>query len=103
LYIVVWRFRIRPSAEQAFLEGYGPNGSWARLFRQGTGFRKTDLARSVEDLRVFYTLDEWNSEAAYGEFREAFRQQYEALDQSFEGLTEDERLVGVLEVPESAL
>lgn len=99
MYVVIWQFRIRPGAEQSFLQGYGSEGAWAQLFRKAKGYRKTELARSVDDPRVFYTLDEWNSEAAFREFREAFRQQYEALDQSFAGLTEEERLVGAFETP----
>jgi heme-degrading monooxygenase HmoA len=102
VYVIVWEFRIRPDAEQQFLEGYGADGSWARLFRRGEGYVGTELARSVGDPQVFYTLDRWQSESCYRRFREAFEREYEALDRSFEGLTAEERLVGVMSAPAKA-
>ena len=99
MYGIVWEFRVRAGAERAFIDGYDANGAWVRLFRRSQGFRGTELTRSVRDLRVFYTLDTWESEDCYQEFRRTCQQEYEALDKSFEGLTEQERLVGILSAP----
>jgi hypothetical protein len=44
--------------------------------------------------QVFYTLDTWKSNHA--EFHAAFSSEYEALDKSFEGLTEHERFIGAI-------
>jgi hypothetical protein len=39
-------------------------------------------------------VDRWTSLEAYATFRERLGEEYEALDRSFEELTEDERKLG---------
>lgn len=39
-------------------------------------------------------MDRWTSLEAYATFRERLGEEYEALDRSFEELTEDERKLG---------
>ncbi len=101
MYVVVWEFRVRSGAEEKFVAGYGSSGSWAQLFRRAEQYIGTELARNVEDVQIFYTLDRWRSEADYAAFRRDFREAYEALDNGFEGLTEHERLIGKMSLDES--
>jgi heme-degrading monooxygenase HmoA len=96
VYIIVWEFRVRNDGTPAFIQGYGSAGGWVRLFQRGEGYVGTELTRSVKDPQLFYTLDTWQSEAGYAEFRKAFGDEYRALDESFEGLTEHERLIGTI-------
>jgi heme-degrading monooxygenase HmoA len=99
MYVVVWEFRVRRGAEEAFIAGYGSGGDWNKLFSRTGGYVGTELVRSVNDPRVFYTLDTWQSDAGFAEFRRRFSAEYEALDKNFEGLTEQERLVGAMVTP----
>ena len=99
VFVILWEFRIKTGAEETFLAGYRSEGAWVQLFRRGAGFVETKLARDMQDTAVFYTLDCWKSEGAYEEFRAAFQQEYEVLDQKFAGLTEQERLIGVFQTP----
>lgn len=94
MYVLIWKFRVRADAEQLFIAGYGANGKWAELFRKAAGFEGTELARSVEDGRSFYTLDRWKSQEAFEKFREQYAAEYAALDREFESLTQSEEFIG---------
>lgn len=96
-YVIAWEFRIRPDVEAEFIEQYGPEGIWARLFRQSEGYLKTELLRDVADNRRFLTLDYWKSEEAFNEFRRQHAAEYERLDKELEGLTERETRLGSLQ------
>ena len=58
VFVVVWEFDIRAGAEEAFLEAYGVDGEWARLFRRGTGFLRVELARSIAGVAVCQEADD---------------------------------------------
>ena len=97
MYGILWEFRVREGAEQRFVEGYGPKGDWARLFQRSAGYRRTELARSTSDSRLFFTFDYWNSQEEFERFRREHAAAYEELDKKFEGLTETERRIGAFE------
>src|SRR5262249_54149811 len=93
-YVIVWEFRIRQGAEAEFVEKYGPDGTWARFFRSGEGYIRTELVRDAADPRRFLTLDYWQSQSDFKRFRERNRAAYEGLDKEFESLTEKETRLG---------
>ncbi len=76
-------------------------GSWVRLFRQAPGYLETLLLRDSSDRGRFVTVDRWESEAAYREFRREFGQQYAELDRLCGTLTTRETLVGEFTEPGS--
>lgn len=55
---------------------FGPDGEWARFFRQGTGFIGTELLRDVDEPERFLVIDRWESADAYNEFVATFRDEY---------------------------
>lgn len=93
-YVIVWEFRIRPGVEAEFVEKYGPEGAWARLFRKSDGYIRTELVRDVIVERRFLTLDYWKSKEDFAQFRDQHLAEYERLDRQFEGLTEQEIRLG---------
>ena len=93
-YVIVWEFRARRGAEAEFVEQYGPEGAWAKLFRRSEGYLRTELLRDVTDERRFLTLDYWKSEEDFNKFRKQHLAEYERLDKEFEGLTEQETPLG---------
>jgi heme-degrading monooxygenase HmoA len=93
-YVIVWEFRIKQEAEAGFIEHYGPDGTWARFFRSGEGYVRTELVRDVADQERFLTLDYWQSQSDFKRFREQNRAEYERLDKEFEKLTETEARLG---------
>jgi len=93
-YVIVWEFRVRQEKEKEFVEQYGPEGSWARLFGSSGSYIRTELVRDVADRYRFLTLDYWQTEADFDDFRKRYLADYERLDKEFEGLTEKETRLG---------
>lgn len=93
-YVIVWEFRVRQEKEREFVEQYGPEGSWARFFRSSSGFIRTELVRDVADHLRFLTLDYWQTEEEFSDFRQRNLAEYQRLDKELEGLTENEKRLG---------
>jgi heme-degrading monooxygenase HmoA len=93
-YVIVWEFRVRPGREAEFKEKYGPEGLWTRFFRGSADYLRTELVRDVAVEGRFLTLDYWQTEEAFHEFKKQNLAEYERLDKEFEGLTEQETRLG---------
>jgi heme-degrading monooxygenase HmoA len=96
-YVIVWEFRVRQEKEKEFVEKYGAEGSWARFFKGSKGFIRTELVRDVADHLRFITLDYWQTEADFDDFRKQHLAEYQRLDREFEGLTEQETRLGAFD------
>jgi heme-degrading monooxygenase HmoA len=96
-YLIVWEFWPRRGLEARFEKAYGSEGVWAKLFRQGEGFVRTELVRDEKDQRRFLTMDSWESKNAYEAFRDAHQSEYQKLDAECEKLTESEKEIGRFE------
>jgi heme-degrading monooxygenase HmoA len=96
-YVIVWEFRIQQDKETEFIRHYGPDGTWARFFQRGEGYVRTELVRDVSDRERFLTLDYWQSQGEFKQFRDQNRAEYERLDKQFEGLTRKETRLGAFE------
>src|SRR5262249_19675778 len=99
-YVIVWEFRIRQDKAAEFVVKYGPEGLWARSFRGGKGYIRTELVRDVADPLRFLTLDYWESEEEFKDFHEQNLAEYKRLDKEFEGLTEQETRMGAFQAGE---
>ncbi|MGI9104103.1 MAG: antibiotic biosynthesis monooxygenase family protein [Terriglobales bacterium] len=93
--IVVWEFQVKAGKNEEFEKHYGANGTWAEFFRRDATYRGTQLVRDLSDAQRYATMDTWEDEEAYGAFRAVNRQEYAALDQEMEALTESEKRVGI--------
>ena len=100
-FLVIWEFVVRPGNEQLFEQIYGPDGDWAQLFRQGQGYCGTMLTRDCDEQRRFLTLDFWETQEDYEEFKSQHEDEYKAIDAKCEALTEKEREIGKLVIPRS--
>ena len=94
MHLIVWRFRPRAGSHIRFLEAYGAEGSWSKLFRESPEYLGTELLRATDDSKQYLTIDRWRSVEAYEAFLAERRDEYDALDQACENLTESEELVG---------
>jgi hypothetical protein len=92
MYVVIWRFTTKDG--ENFERHYGPDGTWARLFRRSTDYVRTDLLRGGD---AYLTLDWWTSAAAYEAFRDAHAEEYARLDAECEALTTAEEKLGAFE------
>ena len=94
---IVWEFRVAPKHRAEFERHYGATGVWAEFFRRDPAYRVTHLLRDLADPSRYLTIDLWDDWNPYQAFRAAYRQEYAALDQQMEALTESERELGVFE------
>jgi heme-degrading monooxygenase HmoA len=93
-YTYLWEFLVDPEDETQFVEHYGPDGAWVRLFEQAEGFIETRLLKDKDRPGRYVTMDRWTCLSAYEAFRERFAVAYAALDQHCEGLTQSEVSMG---------
>jgi heme-degrading monooxygenase HmoA len=78
---LVFRYDVRDA--ETFPEVYGPDGEWAKFFRQGAGFIGTELLRDVEEEDRYIVIDRWESIDAYNGFISANQKEYlERSDES---------------------
>jgi len=71
---LVFSYDVRDAGE--FERVYGPDGDWARFFRQGRGYVGTELLRDVEVPGRYLVVDRWETAEAYNEFVAAHREEY---------------------------
>jgi quinol monooxygenase YgiN len=92
---IVWEFRVARGKEREFERHYGPNGTWAKLFRKAPEFVGTDLLRDSGVPGRYLTIDHWKDAEAYDLFRNRFADEYRKIDEQMERLTKSETRVGV--------
>ena len=102
MFVILWEFEVKPGSEPAFERVYGPQGDWVRLFRSTPHFQMTRLLQDTSRPGIYCTMDFWDSELAYDDFKNTHREAYQALDQATEGLTLRQRHLGSFLQSESA-
>jgi heme-degrading monooxygenase HmoA len=90
----IWEYRVLPESTDQFHQFYGSHGEWVQLFERAAGFIETTLYQDRTDHLRYVTVDRWESEAAFTEFRSAFAAEFDRLDRAGERLTLDERPLG---------
>lgn len=98
MFVVVWQFEIAAEKIAAFEAAYGPDGSWAKLFRNSIDYKGTELLRDAYIPGIYLTIDRWQSEEAFRAFRKAHDAEYEALDRACDELTAQETRIGAYTV-----
>jgi heme-degrading monooxygenase HmoA len=98
MFVVVWQFEIAEDKIAGFEAAYGPEGSWAQLFRHSPSYLGTELLRNAYVPGCYLTVDRWKSEDDFRAFRKDHDQEYEALDRACDSLTSRETRVGAYTV-----
>jgi heme-degrading monooxygenase HmoA len=94
MFVVVWQFEVAEEKIAAFEAAYGPEGSWARLFRNSPDYKGTELLRDAYVSGRYLTIDRWASEGAFRAFRKNHDADYETLDRACDALTSRETRIG---------
>jgi heme-degrading monooxygenase HmoA len=94
MFVVVWQFEVAEDKVAGFEAAYGPEGSWATLFRNSPSYMGTELLRDAYVPGRYLTIDRWASEDEFRAFRKAHDQEYEVLDRACDALTGSETRVG---------
>ena len=92
-----WEYLVAPDKTGMFVRFYGPAGDWVQLFRRAPGYIRTELHRDRSNLQRFLTIDYWESQDAWQEFRRQFAEEFEALDAKCEEFTSRESEIGRFE------
>ena len=95
MFVVVWQFEVAEEKIASFESAYGPEGSWARLFRLSPDYRGTELLREAYVSGKYLTIDRWTSEEAFRAFRRDHDSEYESLDRTCDELTSRETRIGI--------
>jgi quinol monooxygenase YgiN len=98
MYVVIWEFLIKGDSREEFEKNYGPQGTWAQLFRKGKGYLGTDLLRDLNKPGRYMTIDRWTSQSALEDFKTQRRGEYDEIDRRCESLTERETQIGSFEL-----
>jgi heme-degrading monooxygenase HmoA len=98
MFVVVWQFEIAEEKIAGFEAAYGPEGSWAQLFRTSSYYLGTELLRDAYVPGRYLTIDRWASEEDFRAFRKQHDQEYEKLDRACDDLTGKETRVGAYTV-----
>ncbi len=98
MFVVVWQFEIAEDKVAGFEAAYGPEGAWARLFRNSPDYLGTELLRDAYVPDSYLTIDRWKSEEAFREFRRGHDQDYEKIDRECDALTAKETRIGAYRV-----
>jgi heme-degrading monooxygenase HmoA len=98
MFVVVWHFEIAEEKVAAFEAAYGPDGSWALLFRASSDYLGTELLRDAYIPGSYLTIDRWSSEESFRAFRKDHDPEYESLDRSCDALTSRETRIGAYTV-----
>ena len=98
MFVVVWHFEIAEEKIAAFEAAYGPEGSWANLFRISSDYLGTELLRDSYIAGSYLTIDRWQSEEAFRSFRKDNDAAYERLDRECDALTSRETRIGAFSV-----
>lgn len=93
-YMYIWEFIVRPEKRKQFERVYGPRGAWVQLFKNGRGYKYTDLHHDRAHPHRYITIDCWTSRREYLAFRKRFAADYEVLDEECSILTLRERPLG---------
>ena len=98
MFVVVWQFEIAEDKVAGFEAAYGPEGSWAELFRTSPSYLGTELLRDAYIPGSYLTIDRWASEDEFRAFRKHHDDDYELLDRECDTLTSRETRIGAYTV-----
>ena len=108
MYLIVWEFQVAVNRIAEFERAYGPAGDWAGFFKRSDAFRGVELLRAQRDddgpaemggdLAYYWTIDRWDSRAAYEDFNARCDVEYAAMDARLAELCDLEVCLGKFEV-----
>ncbi len=94
MFTIVWEFRVKPQFWSIFREEYSSSGIWAQLFRRAGGYRSTTLLTDVSEPYRAITIDRWEREEDFAEFKTTFADDYAELDRRCDVYTESDNRIG---------
>jgi heme-degrading monooxygenase HmoA len=97
MFVILWEFEVKPGSEPAFERAYGAQGDWVHLFQTDPHYRTTYLLKDSSRPQIYFTMDLWDSETTYENFKNINLQAYQALDLATGELTLRERFIAAFQ------
>jgi len=101
MFVALWEYEVKPGCEESFQSAYSAQGDWVRLFQRDPHFRETRLLQDLSRPRFYFTLDYWDSETSFEQFKSANQPAYAAIDRMTEHLTLSERRLSAFNLENS--
>ena len=98
MYVIIWRYKVKPEHLDAFKSAYRADGDWAEFFRRDFNYIATRLVATNEDSHVFLTFDFWTTKDAYTRFAGKNEAEYQLIDMQFDDFMLAEEKVGSFEI-----
>ncbi|HEX5171586.1 MAG TPA: antibiotic biosynthesis monooxygenase [Cyclobacteriaceae bacterium] len=92
MYVVVWKYKVRPADRIQFEAEYGHGGAWVSLFRGSKGYVGSKLYAGTDN--HYLLIDAWDTRKSYENFLEAKQVQYQHLSDQFKYLYAEEIRIG---------
>ncbi|GBQ90397.1 hypothetical protein [Asaia krungthepensis] len=95
---IVRAFSVIPSQIEIFEATYGPEGPWARLYRNVRAYLGTRLIADLDKHGDYIAIDEWNSHQAWLDFQKDHPDALAALDAACSPLLQATHYIGAFRV-----
>ena len=92
MYVVVWKYKVKPTDRSRFESEYGQGGTWVSFFRGSNGYVGSKLYAGRDN--HYLLIDAWDSRESYLHFTETNQPDYQRLSDHFSYLYEEELCVG---------
>lgn len=90
----MWEYIVRNETLNEFIQTYGPNGEWVRLFQKCEGYIKTELIQDSTQPNRFITIDYWQNQESFSAMKQTIAEKYDSLDKQCEHYTTSEKHLG---------
>jgi heme-degrading monooxygenase HmoA len=67
----IWEFHVKEGCERQFMAMN--RVSWPNFFMSSPRYRSTEIAKNIENPLIYVTVDKWNSQEDFEEFKKANR------------------------------
>lgn len=93
MYVIVWKYKVKPENCKKFEKAYGPEGSWANFFRKSEHYRGTCLFKSEKTSDAYLLLDFWSTKEACETFISQYNEKYQQLSHQLQDIYQEEAKV----------
>ena len=94
MFIILWKYNVKPENRDAFELEYGGGGVWEKLFANSEGYAGSYLHRGADDSSYYLVTDRWESREAFDFFIFTHNETYKKLNDLLSHLYESEERIG---------
>ena len=94
VFTYMWEYEVLSINREAFLNLYGQEGEWVNFFNKAEGYLGTDLHEDIDNEERFISIDFWVSKDSRDNYRKQFVEEFNALDDAGELVTNKETPLG---------